>query len=521
MPRQSHLRMIGCLLTLALVLASAVPALAQGRPQPPELKQIMAAVQIEDAAARLKELERIKAVYPRSEYVSRIEEFIFMTKVELADTLDAVLNLQKDVIAKAEGPNRLGSPYMAAEQILEHPKLKLFDKAKVTAAILKYRDNVVKAAADPTSYKGVPQEDQEFYRGYFVKGFKILEARAYLNQEDLVKTSSALESYKKEGGSPSADFYYVQAEVFSRQGKTKDAYENYADAALEDFPGALDKAKAAYIAINGKLDGFEAQFEAKQRRIPYEPEPFKPSAEWKGKAVLAEIFTGSECPPCVGADLGFDGLIEAYPAKYLAVLEYHLPIPRPDPMINPATRKRQDRYGVGSTPTAIIDGDRVLAGGGGRGISGDKFKQFAAEVNARVNAVPGVRLTLAASRAGDSVQVECGFDRIVPGADYLVVLVQNEEKYKGGNGIVFHKMVVRDLAVLDPAGPRRVTFDLSASEKKTDAYLTEFEKTYDRIPNFKFIERHALINRKALKAVFFVQDKASRKVLNAVSAEVR
>jgi thiol-disulfide isomerase/thioredoxin len=44
--------------------------------------------------------------------------------------------------------------------------------------------------------------------------------------------------------------------------------------------------------------------------------------------VLAELFTGSECPPCVGADLAFDGLVEAVPAKYLAVLVYHLPIPR-------------------------------------------------------------------------------------------------------------------------------------------------------------------------------------------------
>ena len=73
------------------------------------------------------------------------------------------------------------------------------------------------------------------------------------------------------------------------------------------------------------------------RTLPFEPEAFKAPAGWKGKTVLAELFTGSECPPCVGADIAFDALIESIPAKYLAVLVYHLPIPRPDPMINPAT----------------------------------------------------------------------------------------------------------------------------------------------------------------------------------------
>jgi hypothetical protein len=511
-------------LVLCVVLGWTAQARAQSREQRPlELKQIMAAVEIEDASARLKELERIKAAYPQSGYMDRIDEFIFMARVELADTLAAVLDLQKDAMAKAKGkgPERIYEPYMLAEQILEHKKVKSFDKARVTAAVLDYQQDAARAAADPESLKGLSQEDQEFYRAYFVRGFKVLAAEAYLNADDLARASAALGSYKKEGGSPTGDYCYVLAEVLSRQGKTREALENYLDAALDNREGALDKAKAAYVAVSGKPDGFDARLEAKQRKLPYEPEPFKPSAQWKGKAVLAEIFTGSECPPCAGADLGFDGLIEAFPAKYLAILEYHLPIPRPDPMINPATRKRQDRYDVRSTPTAIIDGEKAIVGGGDRGLSGEKFKQFANEIKARVNAAPGVKLTIAASRAEDTVKVACGFDKVVPGAEYLVALVQNEEKYKGESGIVFHKMVVRDLAALDPASSRQVIFNLSASEKATNDYLTEFEKTYDRIPNFKFAERHVQIDRKALRAVFFVQDAASRKVLNAVSAGVQ
>jgi len=519
--KKSCMRMIGMTLALVVILAAAAQAQGQ-KQQPPEFKQLMAAVQIKDAAARLQEFERIKAAYPQSEYMSRIDQYIFMAKVELADTLDAVLGLQAGMLAKAEGPDRLVEPYWTALQILDHPKLKTFDKSKVTAAVLEYLDAAIKASEDAATYKGVPQEDQKFYKDDYVNGFKILLAKAYLNEGAVDKAQATLEAYKKEGGSPGAGFFSnTLAEVYDRQGKVKEAYENYLNAAVDDYEGALDKAKALYAKVHGKPDGFDAEYEAKLRMLPYEPEPFKPSAEWKGRAVLAEIFTGSECPPCVGADLGFDGMIDAFPVKYLAILEYHLPIPRPDPMINPATKARQAYYGVNSTPTAIFDGEKRLVGGGGRSMSGDKYKQYEAEINARVNAVPGVALKAAATRAGDSIKVEATFDKAVLGAEYDVVLVQNEERYKGSNGLIFHKLVVRDLAVLDPAAVKPVTFDLAASEKATDAYLTEFEKTYERIPNFKFAERHAAIDRKALRVVFFAQDKASKRVLNAVVAEVK
>lgn len=224
----------------------------------------------------------------------------------------------------------------------------------------------------------------------------------------------------------------------------------------------------------------------------------------------------------MGADLGFDGLIESYPFQYLVVLEYHLPIPRPDPMMNPATKKREDVYGVNSTPTVVIDGDKKMIGGGSRGMAADKFKEYKAEIDARLNGAPAVALKIRASRAGDTVRVDYSFDKSVPGAEYHIVLVQDEEKYKGANGIRFHKLVVRDLITINPAAAaKQVAFDLAKSEQATDLYLTDFEKTYTRIPNFKFAEQHFKIDRRALKVVFFAQEKESQKVLNAAVADVK
>ena len=103
----------------------------------------------------------------------------------------------------------------------------------------------------------------------------------------------------------------------------------------------------------------------------------------------------------------------------------------------------------------------------------------------------------------------------------LLVLVQGEQEHKGGNGVAFHKMVVRDLIVIDPASPKTAAFDLAASETKTDAYLSEFERTYARAPGFKWTVRRNVMPRQGLRVVLFVQEKATGRVLNAVVAEVK
>ncbi len=368
----------------------------------------------------------------------------------------------------------------------------------------------------------MPTEDQrKAFAAFYANAFQILVAKAYLLADNAASALIALDAYRAAGGVLDADYSFTLGETQAKLGREKEAYEAYLTAAVDNAKGAAVKALALYKKLRGKEEGFLIELEKKSRQLPYEPGSFEAPAGWKGKAVLAELFTGSECPPCVGADLGFDGLIEAYPAKYLVVLEYHLPIPAPDPMMNRATKKRQDFYGVNSTPTVLIDGDNKMVGGGSRGMAANKFQQYKAAIDPKIGEAPAVELKVAAAKTGDTINVAFGSDVVVPGTDYLVVLVQSEETYKGSNGLQFHKLVVRDLVTVDPSGPKTASFDLAASEKATDAYLTEFEKTYTRIPNFKFAERHAVIARQGLKVVFFAQDRTTKKVLNAVVADVK
>jgi thiol-disulfide isomerase/thioredoxin len=497
-------------------------ALAQGRQvPPPEYKELVAAYEIKDASARIKEFERIKAAYPNSQFAVAIEGSIVEAKIELAATLESVRSLQNDFMAKAKGPARLQNPIMAADQILSHPRLGAFDKAAVLTVILKYREEALAAAEDPATYEGIPEDRRGFFKSQFINGFEIAAAKAYLNAGDAVKAMAALEGYRKAGGAAGGSYFYALAGVQEKTNRNPEAYEAYLAAAVDNFEDAKDKAKALYVKINGRADGFEAALEAKLKALPFHPEPFKAPADWKGKAVLAELFTGSECPPCVGADLGFDGLVESVPAKYLVILVYHLPIPRPDPMMNPATKMRQEVYGVNSTPTVFFDGANKMVGGGNRGMAEGKFVEYKAAVEPLLSAAPEVSLKVRTSLAGDAVKAAYEFDKTVPGAEYHLVLVQAEQEHKGSNGLVSHRMVVRDLVTVDPASPKTATFDLAASEKAADAYLTEFEKTYSRVPNFKWAVRRNAIPRQGLKVVFFVQDKETKKVLNAVVADVK
>ncbi len=508
---------------LILILGLTVLTGAQAQRQtPPEYDEFVAASRIEDPAARLKELERIKAAYPNSQMAASIDIAILNAKVTMADTLDQVLSLQKGSLDKIQGPDLVAGLVRAAGLILEHPKVQAFDGRAVVAAIAGYKEAAARALNDPATFSRIPDADQQkSFRAFYGNAFGVPIARAHLLAGDAPRALAALESYRKDGGAADGRYAYVLAEARLASGKDKEAYEAFLSAAVENFSDAAERAKTLYVKNGGRPEAFAAVLEAKARELPYHPAPFEAPSNWKGKAVLAELFTGSECPPCVGADLGFDGLIESYPAKYLAVLQYHLPIPAPDPMMNPATKLRQDYYGVNSTPTVFIDGTNKMVGGGSRGMAEGKFEQYKAAIDPLLAAAPEVSLEVRASLAGDKVEVGYGFDKAVPGADYHVVLVQGEEDYKGSNGLQFHKLVVRDLVTVDPAAPKKASFDLPASEQAADAYLTEFERTYTRRPNFKWPTRRAKIAREGLKVVFFAQDRESKRVLNAVVADVK
>ena len=100
-------------------------------------------------------------------------------------------------------------------------------------------------------------------------------------------------------------------------------------------PEANAALESVYSKINhGSLEGLDYLLDNEYRKRypnPVEVEKYKPREKRTDRVVLAEVFTGSGCPPCAGADIAFDAAMERYARKDLAVVMYHVHVPRPDP----------------------------------------------------------------------------------------------------------------------------------------------------------------------------------------------
>ena len=484
---------------------------------PPEYRLLRKARRIEDPEARLAELERIKAAYPDSKYSGVIQRDIITTKIELSTTLEEIFKLQIQQFQRARGLNRLLMFYYAGLGILQHRNISQFDKKKVTEIILLYADEADKLGKNPEFLQRIPEERKPAVKRGLAMRYLMI-AQAYLNEGSVPKAKDALAQYVANGGEQDNVYWYTRGIVYERLGETQEAFDSFMSAAAQNFEDSVDRAKELYRQLRGSVKGFNDLLVAEQRGLPFHPKEFKPSQEWQGKSVLAELFTGSECRSCVAADVGVDGLIEAYSEDYLVILAYHLPIPRPDPIMNAASRARAIYYGINSTPTVYIDGEKKLARGGYRSRAKAKFDEYSTEINARMDEIPRLKLKVSAKRNGDDVLVSPSFDREIANADYNLVLVEEEVKYAGGNGLLFHKKVVRDFKTVIPeeVKNRSFVFNILEAENAGANRLAEYEREI----NFSFMEKHFKIDRNRLQVVFFVQDRSSHKIYNATVCKV-
>jgi thiol-disulfide isomerase/thioredoxin len=354
--------------------------------------------------------------------------------------------------------------------------------------------------------------------------FELPLARALSMNGNEKDALSVLEEFQKKAPSSSVGYYRTLGWIHVDQKRDQEALEAFLRAAVNGYQPALENAKTVYVRLNGSDTGFEAELDKLRARNPITPPPFVAPENWRGKTVLAEVFTGSECPPCVAAGYAFDALRESYPTKYLAILKYHLPVPLYDPMINPATKKREDYYGqvIRGVPTAIINGVNTVSVGGARANSFDSFTRAKNAIDPLLETATDIAIKANATIRGDVISVDCQFSKVIEGADYHIVLVQSEEDFKGGNGLTSHKMVVRDIKTVRPSDRASVTFNIPESERLAGEYITEWGKTASpaRMRNSSWPQQNTKMDRDSLKVVVFVQDAATRQVHNATVVDV-
>jgi hypothetical protein len=284
---------------------------------------------------------------------------------------------------------------------------------------------------------------------------------------------------------------------------------------------------------------------------PFTPEPYggRASAE-QNRIVVMELFTGAQCPPCVAADVGFDGLIQSYEPTELVALQYHLHIPGPDPLTSPASLGRAAYYGVRSTPSTFFNGKPEASGGGGMAQSKAKYDQYRSIIDPVLATKKEAAIELSVSRDGDSLVISAkakvdlaAAQSAAEGAEktqsdpppegtaenkaaepqYRLRLVLTEEtvRYVGSNKIRFHHHIVRafpggvegaELA----AGEGNIDLVLPMDDVRNEinAYVDQFSKNTgfpNPVPELKLED---------LSVVALVQEDGSKNILHAVSVKV-
>ena len=333
-----------------------------------------------------------------------------------------------------------------------------------------------------------------------------------------------------------SDFWYTLAKAYEKSGEIEKAFDSYIQglvayenpkikSALDNF---MKKNDIDTRTLQAKIN------EEKEKMLKFEPGKFNQS-NTTGRVVLAELFTGAECSPCVAADKAFDMLSEYYPKKDMIVLEYHLHIPGPDPMTNPDTFKRYLYYGGNfGTPTVFFDGGNRLIGGGADFVAPNRFNVYKHIINSNMKEKPGYDISGTAKLGKDNeIIVNVDLKKLKSSAKNLSIhyaLVEKSINYTGGNGVSKQLFVVRNLAN-GPEGKKfdsnkrtdklEQTLDLTKIENGIKSYLNDPTKDPSWRGNFTgWKTKTDKINQNNLAVVVWVQNNENKNIEQAFYTDV-
>lgn len=297
-------------------------------------------------------------------------------------------------------------------------------------------------------------------------------------------------------------------------------------AALLTKLGKPEEAKAHAARVKDLVAKDFAEYA--KTMMSFKPEAFKGRKAKSDRAVLLEVFTGAECPPCVAVDLATDGLLEAFKPNDLIVLEYHVHVPGPDPLTSPDGMDRMNHYGdaIRGAPTVFANGKVTTGGGGSASAAKATHAALRAAIEPLLETPAPVKLTLTAKPGEKGITAKAVVDGLEKPDEKVrlrFALTEHRVRYAGGNGIRYHHHVVRAMPGGEKGIPltkktheQEVTFNVEEVRRTIEKYLTTFEKTESPFPRGT-----PPIGLENLMLVAFVQDDATGEVLQAVQVEVK
>jgi hypothetical protein len=203
-----------------------------------------------------------------------------------------------------------------------------------------------------------------------------------------------------------------------------------------------------------------------------------------------------------------------------------LHIPGPDPLSNKDNDARFESYieaypaKVRGTPAILFNGKPDVPGGGSREEAPEKYKDYVDVLNKRLEAEGEVKLTAAATRKKDKIDITAKVemsDRPAPKIRLRLALVEDWVRYKGSNGLQYHHRIVRAM----PGGAKGIDVTQKSFEHKASIDLEELRASLHKYLDEDYRDGPRPMRLANLSVVAFVQNDGSLDVLQAVNVGVK
>ena len=310
-------------------------------------------------------------------------------------------------------------------------------------------------------------------------------------------------------------------------------YARQAEKSLDPKKDSAGVQRRVLRALAAALNASDKKAEAKEVEERLEKIPVVAATPFPGRkgagddVVLVELFTGAQCPPCVTADLAFDALGQTYKPSDVVFLEYHLHIPRGDPLTVPDNDERAKFYKVEGTPTMLVNGkEGPPAGGGNEDEAQDKYDDYARLIGPLLDKPAKAHLKLTCKFAEGKPFAKVDWSDLAEMGDNVrlrIVVVEPEIAYTGSNKVAMHHDVVRAFvgedgvkgtALKEKAGKQILNIDLAEVKKSVE------EATDNAVKGVGVFGKAPPVELKNLRLVAFVQNDDTGEILQAVQADL-
>jgi hypothetical protein len=294
--------------------------------------------------------------------------------------------------------------------------------------------------------------------------------------------------------------------------------------------GKADEAKKLEAEL-AKLE--ERDFADTAKKRPFKAEPFEGRKAKSERAVLVELFTGTECAPCVATETAFDALEKTYKPTEVVLLEYHFHLQSPDPLTAPENMSRLQYYvpqiqqaKSNVSAPVFVNGKLVAISGGGLPASRKSYAEFREAIEGLLEKDPGAKMELTATRKDKEIAIKANVSDLAKTGENVrlrFMLVEDHVRFAGANGLRYHHCVVRSMpggvkgfALPKKTAEQSVTVNVDDLRLKINDYLDDFAKNEE-----VFSKPDRPLELKNLRVVAFVQDDDGNEVLQAVQMDVK